>query len=111
MKVSRFRDILSSLSDDDEIIVAWWDYNEIGDRAEEQDIMLSRRQWENVVKQFERRLDIDQPLIEYIDLLVERHGRRRAPETCSDCGEHVEDCNCGYCSECDEPLDECVCDD
>lgn len=108
MKVQRMKEILSALPDDDEIIVVWWDYDEMGDHAEEQGVTLSRQQWATVVKKFERRLNIDAPLIQYIDLLVAEYGTS-IDESCPDCGDDPLECGCNYCVDCDETLDECTC--
>jgi hypothetical protein len=93
MKVERFKEILNNLRDDDDIAIVWWDYEEMGDHAEEKGISLSRSQWAQVVKKFERRLDIDAPLMEFLDQCLEAF-RPETDDWCDECDESNEDCCC-----------------
>lgn len=108
MKVERMKEILGNLRDDDDIAIVWWDYEEMGDHAEEQGVTLSKEQWALVVKKFEKRMNIDAPLIEYLDSLVARIGTSIHGIRCDHCGDDVNDCNC-RCDECDEHIADCDC--
>lgn len=85
MKVERMKEILNNLDNDDEIIVLWWDYEEVGDRAEEEGITLSKRAWKKVVRAFDRKLDADQSALEFIDERVREFGDHDDCCDCDDC--------------------------
>lgn len=106
------KEILSHLHDDDDIAIAWWDYEEMGDHAEEQGVTLSKDQWARVVKKFEQRLNIDAPLIEFIDELIKAHGSRvrsASINDCDHCGVNISECEC-ECDDCGEYLSDCLCE-
>ena len=87
MKVSEMRDILERLPDNDEIVVMWWDYEEMGDWAEEQGIVLDRDAWHRVVKDVNTRY-ASQHLREFIDQRVRIRGYA---------AEHDDYCECEDC--------------
>jgi len=90
MLVSRMKEILGNMDDTDEIICVWFDFTEVVEHSLSDDRPeIDYDTWKKVVKAWERKIDGDQSISEFID--------RKIAEFTEEDEDHDEDCECSDC--------------
>ena len=70
MRVSQIKEILSAYSDDDEMIIMFWEKPEMVDS----DYTLSTEGWSNIVREFEEMDGADQYICDWLADSIIEHG-------------------------------------